>query len=113
MSATIPTTMTAYVLDGGFSIDNIKPVSRPVPTPGPGEVLVRVLATSLNYRDLMVAEGKYNPKLKMPLVPLSDGAGEIAAVGDGVTSLKPGDRVAGIFRQAWLDGPLTDENHPT
>jgi NADPH:quinone reductase-like Zn-dependent oxidoreductase len=61
----------------------------------------------LNYRDLLVVKGKYNPKLKLPRIPCSDGAGEVLAVGDGVTAWKIGDRVAGIFMQNWLEGPLT------
>jgi NADPH:quinone reductase-like Zn-dependent oxidoreductase len=61
----------------------------------------------LNYRDLLVVKGLYNPKMRLPRIPCSDGAGEVVAVGEGVTAWKPGDRVAGIFMQHWLDGPLT------
>jgi NADPH:quinone reductase-like Zn-dependent oxidoreductase len=82
-------------------------VERPTPSPEAGEVLVKVRAISFNYRDLMVVKGVYNPKLKLPRIPVSDGAGEIVAVGDGVTIWKPGDRVAAIFMQNWLDGPPT------
>jgi NADPH:quinone reductase-like Zn-dependent oxidoreductase len=63
-----------------------------------------VYAVSWNYRDLMVTVGKYNPKMKLPRIPCSDGAGEVAAVGEGVTRVKVGDRVAGIFMQNWIDG---------
>ncbi len=91
-----------------FSIDAAVVAERPEPRPGPGEVLVRVRACSLNYRDLLVIKGLYNKKLPLPLVPLSDGAGEVAAVGDGVTRLKVGDRVAGCFMPAWLDGEVTE-----
>jgi NADPH:quinone reductase-like Zn-dependent oxidoreductase len=70
-------------------------------------VLVGVRAVSLNYRDLMVVKGQYNPKMKLPRIPCSDGAGEVVAVGAGVKAWKPGDRVAGIFMQNWLDGPYT------
>ena len=80
-----------------FGIDNLKLVERETPEPGPGEVLVRLKAASLNFRDLMVAEGQYNPKLKRPMIPLSDGAGVVESTGSGVTRVKPGDRVAGIF----------------
>ena len=90
-----------------FGIDSLEVVERPTPAPGPGEVLIAVHAISLNYRDLLVVQGKYNPKMKLPRIPCSDGAGEVMAVGDGVTAWKPGDRVAGIFMQNWLDGPLT------
>jgi NADPH:quinone reductase-like Zn-dependent oxidoreductase len=90
-----------------FGIDSLEFVERPTPAPGPGEVLVRVHAISFNYRDLLMVKGLYNPKLKLPRIPCSDGAGEVAAVGDGVSRWKPGDRVAGIFMQNWLDGELT------
>ena len=90
-----------------FGIDSLEFVERPTPAPGPGEVLVGVRAVSFNYRDLMVVKGQYNPKMKLPRIPCSDGAGEVVAVGAGVTAWKPGDRVAGIFMQNWLDGPLT------
>jgi NADPH:quinone reductase-like Zn-dependent oxidoreductase len=88
-----------------FGVDSLEFVERPIPEPGPGEVLVKVRAISFNYRDLMVVKGHYNPKLKLPRIPCSDGAGEVAAVGEGVTLWKPGDRVIGIFMQNWLDGP--------
>ena len=87
-----------------FGLDGIALVERPEPKPGPGQVLLRMRAASLNYRDLMVAKGQYNPKQRLPLVPLSDGVGEIVQIGDGVSRVKAGDRVAGIFMQTWLDG---------
>ena len=89
-----------------FGVDSLEFVERPTPTPGPGEVLVGVCAISFNFRDLMMIRGDYNPKMKLPRIPCSDGAGEVVAVGEGVTAWKPGDRVAGIFMQNWLDGPL-------
>ena len=93
----------------GFGIDNLAVVERPEPKPGPGEVLVRVRACSLNYRELLILRGHYNPKQRFPLVPLSDGAGEVAEVGKGVTRVKRGDRVAAIFMQRWISGAVTDE----
>jgi NADPH:quinone reductase-like Zn-dependent oxidoreductase len=90
-----------------FGIDSLEFVERPTPDPGPGEVLVKVHAISFNYRDLLMVKGLYNPKLRLPRIPCSDGAGEVEAVGAGVTVWKPGDRVAGIFMQNWLDGDLT------
>jgi len=90
-----------------FGIDSLEFVERPTPTPGPGEVLVGVRAVSLNFRDLMMVKGLYNPHLKLPRIPCSDGAGEVLSAGEGVTAYKPGDRVAGIFMQNWLGGPLT------
>ncbi len=66
----------------------------------------------LNYRDLRMVQGLYNPKLQLPRIPCSDGAGEVDAVGPGVTAWKPGDRVTGIFMQNWLDGRAhARENH--
>jgi NADPH:quinone reductase-like Zn-dependent oxidoreductase len=90
-----------------FGIDSLEFVERPTPTPGPGEVLVGVRAISFNYRDLLMIKGLYNPKMRLPRIPCSDGAGEVVAVGAGVTAWNAGDRVAGIFMQNWLDGPLT------
>ena len=90
-----------------FGIDSLEFVERSVPPPGADEVLVGVRAVSFNYRDLMVVKGLYNPKMSLPRIPCSDGAGEVVAIGSGVTRWKPGDRVAGIFMQNWLDGPPT------
>jgi NADPH:quinone reductase-like Zn-dependent oxidoreductase len=67
-------------------------------------VLIKIHAVSLNYRDLLVVLGKYNPKMTLPRVPCSDGAGEVVAVGEGVTRVQVGQRVAGIFMQNWIDG---------
>ncbi|WP_058188954.1 zinc-dependent alcohol dehydrogenase family protein [Terracidiphilus gabretensis] len=92
-----------------FGIDKLEFTERPTPVPGPGEALVKIHAISFNYRDLMVVKGTYNPKLKLPRIPCSDGAGEVIAVGDGVSLWKAGDRVAGIFMQNWIDGPPTPE----
>ncbi|MEI6194240.1 MAG: NAD(P)-dependent alcohol dehydrogenase [Verrucomicrobiota bacterium] len=101
--------MKAWQLTASTGADALKLTQLPNPHPGPGQVLVRVRATSLNYRDLMVATGRYGPDVPLPLIPLSDGAGEIAVVGEGVTRWKPGDRVAGTFFQGWQTGPITRE----
>ncbi|OZH52789.1 NADPH:quinone oxidoreductase [Hydrocoleum sp. CS-953] len=82
---------------------------KPQPQPKFGEVLVRVTAVSLNYRDILMVKGLYNPHLPLPVIPCSDGVGEVVSVGEGVTRVKPGDRVAGIFLQKWLSGNLTTE----
>ena len=104
--------MKAYEVQQ-FGIDNLTLVERDTPEPGGKEVLVRFHAASLNYRDLMVAAGTYNPRMKMPAVPLSDGAGEVVALGEGVTRWKIGDRVMPIFAQGWLDGDATEEKRRT
>jgi NADPH:quinone reductase-like Zn-dependent oxidoreductase len=91
-----------------FGLDHLTLADRPEPTPGPGQVLVAVKAVSLNYRDLLVARGQYNPRMPLPRVPCSDAAGEVLAVGDTVLSVKPGDRVCGTFCQDWADGPLSE-----
>jgi NADPH:quinone reductase-like Zn-dependent oxidoreductase len=101
--------MRCYVLSEPGSIDGLRLVERPDPTPGPRQVLIRVRATSLNYRDLITVEGKYARAAPKPdLIPLSDGAGEIVAVGPGVSRLKVGDRVAGCFMQKWIGGAIDE-----
>src|SRR5262245_16178450 len=102
------TTVKALVIQNGFGLENLALADHPDPTAGPGQVLVRVRAGSLNYRDLLLARGHYNPKLKMPRVLGSDATGEVAAVGSGVTKFKPGDRVIGCFMQQWESGPITE-----
>jgi NADPH:quinone reductase-like Zn-dependent oxidoreductase len=90
-----------------FGIDSLEFAERSPSEPGPGEVKVKIRAVSFNYRDLLMIKGLYNPKLKMPRIPCSDGAGEVTAVGEDVTQWKRGDRVAGIFMQNWIDGPAS------
>jgi NADPH:quinone reductase-like Zn-dependent oxidoreductase len=92
-----------------FGLDNLEQMELPMLQIAPGMVLIRVCAVSLNYRDLMMVRGSYNPKMALPRIPCSDGAGEVIAIGDGVTRVEVGDRVCGIFMQRWLDGPLTAE----
>lgn len=101
--------MNTYELVSFGGIDALQPVERSAPRPGPGEVLVRVRAASLNFRDLLIAKGVYNRNLPLPLQPLSDGAGEVIDTGPGVTRFRVGDRVAGIFMQKWIAGELTPE----
>jgi NADPH:quinone reductase-like Zn-dependent oxidoreductase len=100
--------MKAYEIKD-FSIDELKAVDRPMPKPGPGQVLVKVSAVSLNYRDLLVIKGLYSRHLPLPLIPFSDGSGQVVETGDGVGRVKVGDRVAGIFMQKWLAGRLDEE----
>ncbi len=98
--------MKAVVLTNpGKGVDAWRLVDRAAPTPGPGEVLVRVRAASLNYRDLMVAKGLYGGPAKEGLVALADAAGEIAALGAGVTGWRVGDRVMSAYYPSWQEGP--------
>lgn len=95
--------MKAYAIEE-FGVQNLKQVERPQPEPGHGEVLIKLKAWSINYRDLLVVKGHYNPKMPLPRIPFSDGVGEVVAVGEGVTRAKVGDRVAGAFMQKWIAG---------
>jgi NADPH:quinone reductase-like Zn-dependent oxidoreductase len=87
-----------------FGIEKLERVTLPDPKPGRGEVVIKVHAVAWNYRDLMVVQGRYNPKMKLPRIPCSDGAGEVVALGEGVTRVAVGDRVCGIFMQNWIEG---------
>lgn len=100
--------MKVFEIRDGFGIDALTMAERPEPLPGAGQVLVRVRAVSVNYRDLLMIKGLYDPRLPLPRVPFSDGAGEVVAVGPGVSRVKSGDRVAGIYMQGWLAGELTE-----
>jgi NADPH:quinone reductase-like Zn-dependent oxidoreductase len=99
--------MNAWILDGGFGFDHLRRTQRPKPTPGPGEVCVRMEAWSLNYRDLLMLQGKYNPTLKFPLTPFSDGAGIVESVGPGVSGLATGQRVTSCFMPDWTEGTVS------
>jgi NADPH:quinone reductase-like Zn-dependent oxidoreductase len=92
-----------------FGIDQLALEELPQPRLQAGEVLVKVHAVSLNYRDLLMVRGQYNPRMALPRIPCSDGAGEVIDVGEGVTAVKTGQRVAGIFMPKWLTGPPSSE----
>ena len=96
-----------------FGIDKLAIAERDTLQPQANEVLVKFHAFSLNYRDLMLVRGEYNPRTKFPAVPFSDGAGEIVAVGDGVSKWKVGNRVCPIFMQGWIDGEVSAETART
>ena len=99
--------MRAYEIVSPDGIDTLTLADRPSPEPGHGEVLVRMRASSVNYRDLVTVEDPGPRNISYPRVPNSDGAGEVVAVGPGVTEFAPGDRVAGCFFRRWVDGPIT------
>jgi len=101
--------MQAYHLTAP-SIDSLSLVDLPTPRPGPGEVLVRLRAASLNYLDLAVARGEFGNRPD-PYIPVADGAGDVAGVGPGVTRWQVGDRVVPGMMQAWHDGPIRAEYH--
>jgi NADPH:quinone reductase-like Zn-dependent oxidoreductase len=96
-----------------FGLENLALVERDEPRAAAYEVVVKFRAASLNYRDLMFAKGVYNPNSRLPAVPCSDGAGEVIAVGDGVTRWKVGDRVCPIFTQGWLEGRRSSQKDRT
>lgn len=101
--------MKAYELQKTGGADGWVRVDKPQPKPGPGQALVRIRAVSLNYRDLLITLGKYRAPMNLPLIPVSDGAGEVVSVGPGVTRVKPGDRVAPTFFQTWTSGEASPE----
>ena len=94
---------------GGFGLDRLAEVKKPVPQAGAGEILIRLKAATLNYRDLAILKGIYKPDLKAPFVPASDACGEVVAVAAGVTRFKVGDRVVPTYIQGWIDGAPTPE----
>ena len=99
--------MKAYEILGEGGIDALALNERPDPKPGPGEVLVRLRASSINFRDLMMVLDPGPRGIPYPRIPNSDGAGEVLEVGDGVSRFKVGDKVCGTFFQGWIDGPIT------
>ena len=98
--------MRAYeIVAGSSSLDGLRRCERPDPVPLPTQVLVRIQAASLNYRDLLIARGHYmGGTVPADTIPLSDGTGEVVAVGAAVTRFRVGDRVASTFFRAWIDG---------
>ncbi|MBV9979526.1 NAD(P)-dependent alcohol dehydrogenase [Bradyrhizobium sp.] len=96
--------MKCFELQGPDGFDALELVERPVPRVGAGQVLVRLKAATLNYRDLLTVKGGYGSRQKFPLVPVSDGAGIVEQVGSGVTQFAARDRVIGSFFESWLGG---------
>jgi NADPH:quinone reductase-like Zn-dependent oxidoreductase len=97
------TAMKAWQI-GRFGLEALEQIERRTPQPGPHELLVRVGAASLNFRDRLVIDGTFLPDLALPFVPASDGAGEVVAVGKDVTRFRVGDRVIGTYIPKWIDG---------
>lgn len=99
--------MRAYeIVAGSVGLEGLRRCDRPEPQAAAGQILVRLRAASLNFRDLLIARGKYGGgSIKQDVVPLSDGAGEVVAIGGGVTRFRIGDRVAGTFFRDWIAGP--------
>ena len=96
--------MKCFELQGPDGVEGLRLVDKPTPKPGPGRVLVRVKAATLNYRDLLTIKGGYASRQKFPLIPVSDGAGVVEAVGPDVREFAPGDRVVGSFFETWISG---------
>src|SRR4051812_29581273 len=103
--------MRVYELQRREGLDALTPAERTAPEAGPNDIRVRVAAVSLNYRDLAIAR-LAGRRTKGPIIPCSDGAGEVVAVGASVTRFKPGDRVAAIFFPDWLHGGVSASPHP-
>jgi NADPH:quinone reductase-like Zn-dependent oxidoreductase len=105
--------MRVMQIEGEWSPDHIRPAERPDPKPGRGEVLLKMEAASLNYRDVVMARRGYGRRSgELPLVPLSDGAGRVTAVGEGVTRVKVGDLVCPTFCQGWTSGTIREWHWP-
>src|SRR5215472_13883755 len=96
--------MKAWQLSG-FGLDNLVLNDVPKPEPGPGEVLVRVSAVSLNYRDKLLYDGNYNPHLEFPITQVADAVGEVVALGPNANRFRTGDRVVTNYCTTWIDGP--------
>jgi NADPH:quinone reductase-like Zn-dependent oxidoreductase len=94
-----------------WGLEHIKPGTRPDPEPGPGEVVVKMAAASLNYRDFVVTRRGYGSHSgQLPLIPISDGAGTVIKTGPGVTRVKEGDLVCPAFAQTWIGGTMREEH---
>ncbi len=102
--------MKTYQLYGN-TLDSLRIAEMPQPEPGRNQVLVRVLAASINYRDYALATGNYLPDMPRPFVPLSDGVGRIVALGPDVEGWKVGERVTGQYASTWVDGPFRAAYH--
>lgn len=98
--------MKVHVYRDRIALDALAVIERPDPTPGPRDIVIRVRAVALNYRDLAIARGNYHAGVAAPLVPLSDAAGEVVALGREVTRFRLGDIVCPTYLPDWIDGPI-------
>ena len=102
--------MRVFQVEGGWSRENLRLGTRPDPHPGPGQVRLRMRAAALNYRDLLVPDRAYGPRVRdLPLIMLSDGVGVVDAVGEGVTGINQGDRLCPLCFPNWLAGEPSEE----
>ena len=99
--------MRAYEISESFGLDSLALREYDVPIPGDNEVLIKLEAASLNYRDLLITKGHLKLRKPLPLIPLSDGAGQIVATGKSVSRFQIGERVAANFFQSWLEGRIS------
>ncbi len=106
-TATTQATVRAYQVNE-FGIGKLAIKEQATPAVKPNEVRIKVRAVSLNYRDLLMITGKYNPRIQRPFTPCSDGAGEVVETGEEVTRWKVGDRVTAAFMPGWTGGRLTE-----
>lgn len=105
--------MKAWVISGEGGIDGLQMIERDIPKPDPGEILVRLKANSINYRDLSTIKNAGARGITGERIPNSDGAGIVEEVGPGVTTFKTGDRIVGTFFQNWLSGGIHDDVMPS
>lgn len=104
--------MKAYQLQA-HNLDSLRLIELPEPTVDRNDVLVKIKANSMNYRELLILRGGYDRNKKIPVIPASDGAGEVASVGENVKTFQPGDRVAGTFFRDWESGKATEQQMNT
>ena len=101
--------MKVWEIQNAYGIENLHMADVAEPKPGPGQIVVNMKSASLNYRDLLTVIG-YGGGFPLPLIPFSDGAGEVAAIGPGVTRVAVGEKVCPLFFQSWLSGPIKAES---
>ena len=102
--------MRVFQIEDDWGMDHLKLSTRPEPKVGPGQVLIKMKSSTLNYRDLLVPERGYGRLTgNLPLIPVSDGVGEVVEIGEGVTRVDVGDRVCPMYFQNWIGGEPSQE----